>query len=76
MSQAEIAALRIYQTAVMSAPWDTTRDLIANLRELQRVGLEALRVARVNTSIVEFMDACAREDLAGVTDNTLSRAKG
>ena len=72
MSQAEIAALRMYHHAVMSAPWDETRDLIDNLRALQRVGLAALRVAHVNTSIVEFMDACAREDLAGVTDGILS----
>tara|TARA_R110000868_G_scaffold39767_4_gene138187 strand:+ start:561 stop:791 length:231 start_codon:yes stop_codon:yes gene_type:complete len=76
MSQAEIAALRMYHNAVMSAPWNKTRDLIANLRELQRVGLAALRVAHVNTSIVEFMEECAREDLAGVTDNNVSRGEG
>lgn len=76
MSQAEIAALRMYHNAVMSAPWDKTRDLIANLRELQRVGLAALRVAHVNTSIVEFMEECAREDLAGIIDGSRSMGDG
>ena len=76
MSQAEIAALRIYHNACMAVPWQKNLDPIDNVAQGQRSGLAAVRAAGVDASLVAAMDAWAREELAGLADGSLSWGDG
>ena len=76
MSQAEIAALRIYHNACMAVPWQQNLDPIENAAQGQRIGLAAVRAAGVDASLVASMEAWAREDLAGLADGSRSFGEG